>query len=110
MANNRKYTGARPIISDIHAQNTRPAPLKIEIKPTIPAAATGLMFTSCCAIGDAWLIIMIPAETFRNSIASNSQNCHVRIASLTVKLAVVAAFATLEVGCHPAGRQPSAGL
>jgi hypothetical protein len=74
--------------------------LKIEIRPTMPAAATGVMFTICCAMGEAWLIIMIPAETFRNSSTSSSQNCLVRMACATVKLAVVADLATADVGCN----------
>jgi hypothetical protein len=43
----------------------------------VPAAAIGVMPTICCAIGDAWLMIMIPADTFRNSISHSSQNCAV---------------------------------
>src|SRR3954471_20768720 len=96
--------------SDTQAQNTRPAPLKIEIKPTIPAAATGVMWTSCCAIGDAWLMIMIPAETLRNSISHSIQNARLRIASATVKSSVDAAEATAPDGSQPAGRQPDGGL
>src|SRR4051794_15486263 len=106
MAYSRRKTRARPILSETHAQNTRPVPLKMEITPTIPAAANGDTFASCWASGDAWLITMIPAETFRNSMNHNSQNCHVRIAWDTEKSTVVAAFSTAPVGTQPSGRHP----
>src|SRR5512146_667025 len=98
-------------MSLIHAQNTRPTALKMEMMPTPrPAAVTGFMPTICCAIGDAWLMIMIPADTFRNSMNHSSQNCQVPIAWVTEKSTVVAVFCTAEVGCQPAGRQPAGGL
>jgi hypothetical protein len=92
------------------AQNTRPTALKIEMTPTIPAACTAVNPTSCCAIGEAWLMIMIPAETLRNSITHSSQNCHVAIASPTVNSEVVAAFETAVFGSQPFGRQPCGGF
>src|SRR5215469_187167 len=62
--------------SETQAQKTRPPPLKIEIRPTMPAAAIGVMPTISWAIGEAWLMIMIPAETFRNNMSHNSQISH----------------------------------
>ena len=57
----------------------------MEMTPTIPAAVTGVSPTSCCAMGEAWLMTMIPAETLRKSMNQSSQNCGVAMASLTVK-------------------------
>src|SRR5512142_765462 len=110
MAYSRKYTGARPIRSDIQAQKTRPAPLKMEIRPTMPAAASGVILTICCAIGEAWLMIMIPAETFRNSMNHSSQNCQVLIAWVTVKSILVALFCTADFAVQPGSTHPAGGL
>jgi hypothetical protein len=76
----------------------------------MPAAAIGVMWTSCCAIGEAWLMIMIPAETLMKSINHNSQNCGVRIAARTVKSMPLAAWTAMPVGCQSGGRQPGGGL
>src|SRR5579864_4571452 len=76
-------TVLRPIMSDTQAQKTRPVPLKMEISPTMPAAATGERPTISWAIGEAWEITMIPAETLQKRISHRTQNWGVDIASAT---------------------------
>src|SRR5271169_6059917 len=83
-ANRQKSVWARPIKSDIHAQNTRPEALKMESIATMKEARTALIEVCCCASGDAWLRIMIPADVLRESIAHNSQKRHVLSACDTV--------------------------
>src|SRR6185312_8574459 len=97
-------------MSETHAQNTRPKPLKMEITITIVAAATGAIWIMSCAMGEAMLMIMMPAETLRKSMDHRSQNCQVRIASVTPKSTFEAAFCTADFGTHPAGTYPAGGL
>src|SRR5262249_57104967 len=73
IAKSRKYTCARPIRSETHAQDTRPRPLKMEMTMTIVAAATGAIWIMSCAMGEAMLMIMMPAETFSKSMNHRSQ-------------------------------------
>src|SRR5580693_3543425 len=84
IANRRKSFWARPIKSDVQAQNTRPAALKIDSIATMKDARTALMEVCCCERGEAWLRIIIPADVLSESIAHNSQKRRVLSASETL--------------------------
>jgi hypothetical protein len=79
-----KKTFLRPIASESQAQSSRPMPLAMEITPTMPAPTAALTPLISCAIGEACEIMLIPAVTFKKSIAQRTYHCHAERASLSV--------------------------
>jgi hypothetical protein len=76
--------------------------------PTIVAATAALTPVISCAIGEAWLMIEIPAETFKKSKAQRAYHCQLVSAWRSVKLPAAAAEEPVA-GCQPAGFQPGGG-
>src|SRR5260221_9314267 len=79
-----KKTFLRPIASEDQAQNSRPMPLPMEMTPTMPAPTAALTPLISCAIGEACEMMLIPAVTFRKSIAQRTYHCQMDRASLSV--------------------------
>src|SRR6202022_4759423 len=105
-----KNTLGRPTASESQAQSSRPAPLAIEIIPTILAETRGGTPVISPAIGAACEIMLIPAVTFRKRMAQRAYHCQVDRARCRVKSRVASRACFFAEGCQPSGTQPGGGV
>ncbi len=102
--NIKRNTDRRPMKSDSHAHSKRPAPLAIEMIPTMRAASAALTLVISWAIGAACEMIAIPAVVLRNSSVHSPYHCQLRIASGSVYALAARCFRWAAAGVHPGGR------
>src|SRR5215217_2430940 len=77
-----KKTHLRPMASESQAHRNRPEALPTEMMLTSPAATVALTPASSTAIGEATVMMEMPAVTFRKSSAQSAYHCQVLTAPL----------------------------
>src|SRR5689334_18937086 len=98
-----RKTQRRVIVSESQAQNSRPAPLKIEMRMTMLLAVVASTPVISWAIGAACEMTMTPAVTFRKSMAHSTYHCQVRNDSCNVKSLPARWLTWTAEGVQPGG-------